>query len=389
MHAERFTSLLESKGPYASVYWDDSHDTEDAAAQRELKWRAIREDLERQEASEEMIDALQRAILESRPPVGRSGRGVVAGADGILVNEHLIRPLETPETRVSTLPYLIPLVTYASPHPTYVVATVDHAGGDVTLHHDGRVRSESVDGGGHPIHKADSAETPGYGDPQRRTMEAGRKNLRAVADRLTHLVDSESPDVVFVVGEVQSRADLMPTLEQRVLDLVVELDVGARNSGVDDGEVRHVIDQELLRRRVTEMDAAAQSFSKAIGQGSGLATQGLDGVCAALRAGAVETLIIGDLGDATVIADHDLSTVAPNPNVLSELGAAPTQTLRADEALPFAAVTIKAALLRTDDGSRPTTGWRRYCGIRCRDPVGSRGGEARGSIAYRPPGSWQ
>lgn len=356
MHAERFTSLLESKGPYASVYWDDSHDTEDAAAQRELKWRAIREDLERQEASEEMIDALQRAILESRPPVGRSGRGVVAGADGILVNEHLIRPLETPETRVSTLPYLIPLVTYASPHATYVVATVDHAGGDVTLHHDGRVRSESVDGGGHPIHKADSAETPGYGDPQRRTMEAGRKNLRAVADRLAHLVDSESPDVVFVVGEVQSRADLMPTLEQRVLDLVVELDVGARNSGVDDGEVRHVIDQELLRRRVTEMDAAAQSFSKAIGQGSGLATQGLDGVCAALRAGAVETLIIGDLGDATVVADHDLSTVAPNPNVLSELGAAPTQTLRADEALPFAAVTIKAALLRTDERITPDDG---------------------------------
>ncbi|BBY26935.1 hypothetical protein [Mycolicibacterium sediminis] len=356
MEADRFTSLLESKGPYASVYWDDSHDTEDAAAQRELKWRAIREDLERQGASPGLVDALQRAIVESKPPVGRSGRGVVAGEDGVLLNEHLIRPLETPETRVSTLPYLVPLVTHAPPHATYFVATVDHAGGDVTLHHDGRVRSETVDGGGYPIHKADSAETPGYGDPQRRTMEAGRKNLRAVADRLTHLVDSESPDVVFVVGEVQSRADLTPILEQRVADLVVELDVGARNSGVDDAAVRRAIDEELLRRRVTELDAAAQSFSLAVGQGSGLATQGLHGVCAALRAGAVETLIIGDVGDSTVVAGDDLSTVAPNPNVLSELGTAPTQTLRADEALPFVAVSIGAALIRTDERIAPDDG---------------------------------
>jgi hypothetical protein len=356
MHAERFRSLVESKGPYASVYFDDSHDTEDAAAQQDLKWRAIRDGLEQHDASPEVIDALQQVILDAPPAVGRSGRGLVAGADGILLDERLIRPLETPVVRVSSLPYVVPVVEHGALHPTYVVALVDHAGGDVVIHRDRKVTSESVDGGGHPIHKADGAETAGYGDPQRRTMEAGRKNLRAVAERLAHLVDAESPEVIFVVGEVQSRADLTPTLEQRVAERVVELDVGARNSGLADADLQDAIDQEFLKRRLTAIDTATQQFSQATGQGSGLATQGVPGVCAALRAGAVETLIIGDLGDATVVAGDDLLTVAPNADVLSDLGTAPVQTLRADEALPVVAIKTGAALIRTDERMTPDDG---------------------------------
>lgn len=193
MQSERFRTLAESKGPYASVYFDDSHDTEDAAAQRDLKWRAVRDELEQQGAQPEVIEALQHAIVDAAPAVGRSGRGLVAGADGVLLNEHLIRPIETPVVRVSSLPYLVPVVEHGALHSTYVVVTVDHAGADIALHRDQKVESDTVDGGGHPIHKADSAETPGYGDPQRRTMEAGRKNLRAVAERLANLVDDLSP----------------------------------------------------------------------------------------------------------------------------------------------------------------------------------------------------
>jgi hypothetical protein len=356
MHAERFRTLLESKGPYASVYFDDSHDTEDAAAQRDLKWRAVRTELDEQGAAPDVVEALQQAVLDAAPAVGRSGRGIVAAGDGVLLSEHLIRPIETPVVRVSPLPYLVPMVEHGALHPTYVVVAVDHAGADIALHRDRTVVEDTVDGGGHPVHHAESAETPGYGDPQRRSMEAGRKNLRAVAERLATLVDDAAPDVIFVVGEVQSRSDLMPTLQQRVADRVVELDVGARNSGFDDAELHHAIDQEFIKRRLATMDHAAQQFSQATGQGSGLATEGLHGVCAALRAGAVETLIIGDLGDVTVVAGDDLMTVAPNENVLSELGSAVTQTLRADEALPMVAVRTGAALVRTDERISPADG---------------------------------
>ena len=356
MQAERFRTLFDAKGPYASVYVDDSHDTEDAAAQQELRWRAVRTELERLGAPADVVEGMEDTVLGAAPAVGRSGRGLVAGRGGVLLDEHLIRPMENPVVRYSALPYVLPIVEHGDWHATYVVATVDHAGGDVVLHRGGKVVTDVVDGGGYPVHKANSAETPGYGDPQRRTMEAGRKNLRAVAARLAHLVDAEAPDVVFVVGEVQSRSDLRPTLDERVAALVVELDVGARDSGVDEAEVNHAIEQELLIRRLAEMDAVAQQFSQAVGQGSGLAVAGTGRVCEALRAGAVETLIVGEVGDQTVVAGDDPLTVAPDPDVLSELGAAPTQTLRADEALPAAAIMTDAAVIRIDERLAPVDG---------------------------------
>jgi hypothetical protein len=158
------------------------------------------------------------------------------------------------------------------------------------------------------------------------------------------------------VGEVQSRSDLVKELPERVASRVVQLSVGARHSGFDDEQLQREIDQEFQRRRVALIDEAAQRFQAGLGHEPRMATEGLDGVCAALRAGAVETLIIGDFGDATVVAGDDLATVAPNPNVLSELGTAPTQVLRADEALPMLAVSTGAMLVRIDERIAPADG---------------------------------
>jgi hypothetical protein len=280
---------------------------------------------------------------------------VVASADGVLVNEHLIRPTG-PVVRVSPLPYIVPVVEHGDEHPTYIVAAVDHAGGDFMMYRGGVITSEKVDGEGYPVHKASSAESAGYGDPQRTADEARQKNIRELADRLTSLVDDIDPAAVFVVGEVRSRNDVVKNLPERVESRIVQLSVGARHSGFDDEQLHHEINQEFQRRRVATIDEAAQRFQAEIGRDSGLASEGLAGVTAALRAGAVDTLIIGDIGDATVVAGDDLATVAPNPNVLSELGTAPTQVLRADEALPMLAVSTGASLVRTDERVAPADG---------------------------------
>ena len=57
-----------------------------------------------------------------------------------------------------------------------------------------------------------------------------------------------------------------------------------------------------------------------------------------------------------MVADEGLTTVAPNENVLSEQGAAPARTLRADEALPLLAISIGASLVRTDQRIAPADG---------------------------------
>jgi peptide chain release factor subunit 1 len=356
MDSARFRQLVAAQGPFASVYFDDSHDTEDAATQLGIRWRDLRAELEKQGLGGTVVEGLERAILDAPPPVGPSGRALIAGSEGILLDEHLIRPAPATVVRVSDLPYIVPMVEHGDEHPVYAVVTVDHLGADVTVHRRGRTAAHTVEGGGYPVHKASSAETPGYGDPQQRTDEQARKNIRAVAESVTTLVDDDAVDIIFVVGEIRSRSDLLTELPERAALRAVALDVGARDSGPHDAELAQAIETELLKRRLEVMDTAAQQFSAELGRQSGLAAEGLDAVCSALRQGAVETLIIGDIGDATVVADNDTTVIAPNPEVLSEQGAAPSRTLRADEALPLAAVAVGAKVVRVDERIAPKDG---------------------------------
>src|SRR5947209_19620719 len=299
---------------------------------------------------------MDRRVLDARPPVRRSGRGVVASADGVVLNEHLIRPTAAPIVRLSKLPYVIPIIEHGSEEANYLLVAVDHTGADITVRVGDKERTETVDGGGYPVHKASGAETAGRGDPQLRTDEAARKNIRAVATRIEELLGDKGPDAVFIVGEVRSRSDLLNALPDQVKALAVELEVGARHSGQDSDKLNEAIEAELLKLRLAAIDDAAQRFSAEVGRGSGLAAEGLGPVCSGLRQGAVDTLIIGDIGEETVVADEDLTTVAPTAEVLSEQGAAPARTLRADEALPMFAVSVGASLVRTDERIAPTDG---------------------------------
>jgi hypothetical protein len=48
--------------------------------------------------------------------------------------------------------------------------------------------------------------------------------------------------------------------------------------------------------------------------------------------------------------------IAPNADALSELGEAPYRVVRADEALPFVAITEGVSVVRVDDGITPAEG---------------------------------
>jgi hypothetical protein len=240
--------------------------------------------------------------------------------------------------------------------PTYVFAAVDHIGADVTLYQQGSISSVGIEGTGYPVHKPVTAGWNGYGDFQHTTEEAVRMNCRAVADHLTRLVDEADPEVVFLCGEVRSRTDLVAELPERVAKRVTQLHAGARKSGIDTEEIHQLTAAEFDRRHRSEMTDIADRFEAEIGRGSGLAAEGLAAVCTALRDGDVGTLIVGELGDATVVTGKALTTVAPDADALSELGEAVQRVARADEALPFTAITVGASLVRADDRIAPAGG---------------------------------
>lgn len=355
MQLQRFRSLVRAQGPFASVYFDDSHDTADAVEQSETRWRDLRRHLEHQGAPEDVVAVLEQAVLHHRPPAGRRGHAVIADRDGALINEHLLEPPPMPLVRWSEYPFVLPLADLEIWRPTYVLAGVDHLGADITLHQGDLIRSETVDGQGYPVHKPATAGWSGYGDFTRTTEEAARMNVRAVAQRLTELVDDTKSEAVFLCGEVRSRTDLVSALPDRVATRVVHLHAGARHSRIDHDQIRDLIDAEFARRRRADVADVTERFRAELGRGSGLAAEGLAAVCAAVRSGDIDTLIIGEPGDATVVTGEALTTIAPDADGLSELGEAVRRVARADEALPFAAIGVDASLVRVS-GVAPADG---------------------------------
>jgi peptide chain release factor subunit 1 len=144
MDSDRFRRLLDSPGPFASVYFDDSHDTDDAEAQLDLKWRALREQLEQQRADVSVTEEIGCAAMDLRAPIGRSGRAVVASATGVVLNKHLVRPTAETLVRVSELPYIVPIVELGFEDPDYLLVAVDHTGADITTHLNGTLRAPKL-----------------------------------------------------------------------------------------------------------------------------------------------------------------------------------------------------------------------------------------------------
>lgn len=358
MHSERFRGLVDEavdetsapSGPFVSVYFDDSHDTADAAAQLDARLRDIRKHLEEQAVDGEVIEAIDAAVRAKHPPVGRSGRGVVARGGRIVLDQHLAVPPVSTVIRVSELPFIVPVVEHGVPHTSYLLVAVDHTGADISLHDTNRSGSRSgsdtVDG---------PADTAGHSGFRGRVEEAARKNIREVAEHLTKISDETGADIVFVTGEVSARAELLAALPERVAAKALQLQGGGRTAGTDEAEVADEIAAVFAARRTAVIADAAERFNA--GHGAGLAVEGLADVTAALRDGSVDTLIIGDLGDATVVADHDqLLLTGPDADTVSALGGSPDRVLAADEALPLLAVATGAALVRTDDRLSPADG---------------------------------
>jgi hypothetical protein len=191
---------------------------------------------------------------------------------------------------------------------------------------------------------------------QHTTEEAVRMNCRAIADNLTHLVDEADPEVVFVSGEVRSRAGVLAELPKRVTQRVTQLHAEGHRGDVNYAEIFRLTAPEFARRHDVEMAEIAERFDAEIGRGSGLAAGGVAAVCAALREGDVETLIVGELGDSTVVTGAALTAVAPDADVLSDFGEPVVRVARADEALPFSAIAVGARLVRADNRLTPADG---------------------------------
>ncbi|WP_219150701.1 Vms1/Ankzf1 family peptidyl-tRNA hydrolase [Amycolatopsis sp. TNS106] len=348
MHTSTLRQVTVREGPFASVYFDSSHDTEDAAARLDLRWRSLRKRLADEGAEERTLGALDAAVAAAPPSEGRAGRALVAEGGDVVLDEELVEPPLREVARVAPQPYLLPLLRLTPAVVPHVVVVVDKTGADLFAVGEDGAEKRTVEGADHPVHKVRGGGSA-YWNIQHRVEAVAERNAAEVAREAVKLADSVGAEVLVLAGEVQARALVRDELPPRGTDKVVELEEGGRAEGSRpealEAEVRRVLAEHAERRRRDVIDR----FRAGQGRDGGTAVDGLARTTAALRSGAVETLLIDgeSLADRLVWVAGDPTQVATTKEDLDVSGAAAealTQC-RADEAIPAAVLAEGAELV--------------------------------------------
>jgi len=185
------------------------------------------------------------------------------------------------QARVSTLPYLLPVVRRSTALVPHVLVVVDRTGADLkAVDRKGDVHEpEAVAGADEPLHKVREGGWSHY-SMQHRMEEQVHRTMKAVADAVGRLVERVGARVVLVAGEVQARTALAAALPRHVADQVVLLESGGRAAGMDQAPVEDEAQAVLDRVAAEDHDAQLDRFRI---ESNGLAVQGIEAVVEALR----------------------------------------------------------------------------------------------------------
>lgn len=342
------SELTATPGPYASVYLDASHDTENAAHALPLRWAAARDELAGRGADDATLAALDDA-LTARPAVGRAGRVLVAAGGTVLLDRTTPDPPPRASATWGPAPDVLPLLLDAPEPLAVVVVRVDKSGGEILLADpsDGGADPEpvaEVRGDEHPLHKARGGGWK-HLKMQHTVENTWRSNVDALAERVDAEVRRTGARVLVLAGDVQSRTLLREVLPERSAGIAVDVDHSGGRSGASDEELADAVDAAARDAVDTGRQAVLDRLDQEIGRPGGLAATGLEPVLEALRAEQVDTLFLdGGLSrDGRLWVGENPSQVATDPDQLRALGSEPVDQVPVDDALLRAAAASGAA----------------------------------------------
>lgn len=336
--------MLSHEGTFASVHLDASHDTEDAAKVTELRWRSVQDQLAELDALQELTGVLETAI-DREPPVGRAGRLLVANTDTVFVDEYLAEPPAQPLVRVSSQPYLLPLADWQQSHVPHVAVAIDQHGADLYAEDaNGTALTEEVEVADRAVRKVRGGGRA-HVNLQRHAEEAVRRNVTDVAAEVADFAGTVDARLIAVAGDPHIRSQLREAMPENCRHLVAEIDHG-RAADPHHHTIDGAITELLEARRRDGLDEVLERFQTA-GGSPGLAVEGMSDTTGALREGNVEVLLIdaNAVAERTVWTATDPTMVATSRQALHEVGVSDRGRIRADEALPVAAMASGAEVV--------------------------------------------
>lgn len=352
--------VLTHQGPVATAYLEARSPSEDAAAQIDLRWRDLLDQLDSQGADADTIAALRDVPEQGREGWQQgSGHVVVAAASGVLFAAPVDAALGTGDrVHWGPLPHLGDYARARSRATRQLVVLADQQG--ATVHqltvaaHTGarELVGEQVHGGSkHSPHKA-----RGGGVAHTRAEEAAYRNADDVVDYLGEIVSRFRPEVLILAGEVQGRHALRSRFPDHWAEFTVETDTGGHDSGVIDEQLNAELYDISDRCEAELAEQVLERFHSGLPERS--SAQGLAATMHAARTGAIETLLVeqGVPVDGQVWIGPEPEQLATDRDVLRQLEVTEPEHEIAEPALLRACAALGGRLLEVPSGSDLTDG---------------------------------
>src|SRR3712207_5654249 len=134
METASLTEAYQATGPFATALVDVSHDSENAEHEHELRVRTARESLLDQGADESVVKTVEERLSELVTQPAPVSRLVVATSGGVVLDEVTSMRVDQPVATWGPLPDLAAWIEHKDSMTTFVLAVVDHEGGDVAVY---------------------------------------------------------------------------------------------------------------------------------------------------------------------------------------------------------------------------------------------------------------
>ena len=299
--------VFDSSGPYTTVYVDVSRDAEDADHQIDIRRRDVESQLGDHDLPEEIVAEIGRRIAEPSGLAGAVRRTIVAGKDGVLLDEAQAGVEDSPRVvDHGALPDLLDYLAAGDRAVPFVLAVADLTGADVSSYTAARkaaVDSESVTGETYYISKLDGVGA----EMENRVERLAEENWQATARKVADEVMSQSralpgSPLLLIAGEVQGRTELAAALEHvdaGTTERLVHVEAGGRAEGASDEAMWAEIHDKLNRAAVDRDADLGSSLSMARGRDEG-SREGASDVLEALAKAQVQDLLI----EPSLVADE-------------------------------------------------------------------------------------
>ncbi|MEV0263595.1 Vms1/Ankzf1 family peptidyl-tRNA hydrolase [Streptomyces sp. NPDC050617] len=357
-------------GPWASVYVDTTHNTEDADKRQELAARATAAELREQGAD----DATVRAVHDRLTGAGEegttasAGRALFAAGGDVVLDVPLPGAPSAPFAEWGPLPRIAPLVETVGEAPVCLVVSVDRTGADFALRAAGSGGGDGSDAGhvsgaDWPIHRTASADWSER-HFQNRVENTWEHNAGEIADAAAEAFEESGASVLLLTGDVRERRAVHDKLPEPVRAVAYESEHGGREPGAAHNALLERDLAQVLADYERDRAAAAMdrfhAGAEPVGGTAPYAAAGVPALVEAAREHRIATLILGHNGsDAAreVWVGPDPDQVGVRASDLQYLGEVSPSSARADDALVRAAVASGAdAVVVNDPADVPSGG---------------------------------